>query len=160
MNAIELLTQQHAVIDDLIRRVEHAKHLARRDAFEQLAEVLHAHIKIEEGVFYPAVLAKPTDDDIIERLEEHLQIKWLLSELRDCHPDDEWFDVTLATMRELHDGHAHGEEERGMFPAVAKVFTEEELLSLGLQMELLYDELTTPSIQAAIRPVIESHATA
>jgi hypothetical protein len=142
MNAIELLVRQHRDLDSMIDRVANARSSrAKRAAFLRLAEILVAHIKIEEGVFYPAVLAKPTDEAVLDGLAEHLQIKRLLAEMRTLSVDDPRFDTMLAVIKRAHEVHTRDAEEDEVFVLAARLFSAPELAALGRTMELYYDDL-------------------
>jgi hemerythrin superfamily protein len=142
MNAIDLLIQQHDEVDALIAEIEEADDDATRAAsFTALADSLAAHAKIEETIFYPAVMAKQTEDLLLESVEEHLQIKRMLADLLALSIDDEHFDAKLAVMKEEIEHHAREEEEGELFPKVQKLFSEDELAGLGNEMLLRFESL-------------------
>ena len=57
---------------------------------------------MEEQVFYPVarVTVRGTDSVVLESLEEHQVVKWLLSQLDGMDPHDERFDANGARARE------------------------------------------------------------
>jgi hemerythrin superfamily protein len=144
MNAIKLLKQQHDEVDELIETIEKAKSSrAKEAAFLELADKLAAHAKVEESLFYPAVMAKQTEDMLLESVEEHLQIKRVLADLLDLDIDDEHFDAKLSVMKEEIEHHAREEEEGDLFPKVKKLFSADELEGLGNDMMAMFETLLT-----------------
>jgi hemerythrin superfamily protein len=141
-SAIELLKSQHDDVDDLFEQIKAATtEGARSKHFLQLADTLAAHAKIEETIFYPAVLAKQTEDMLLESVEEHLSIKRLLADLLELDIDDEQFEPKLSVMQEQVEHHAREEEEGELFPKVKALFTQDELLGLGAEMLATFEEL-------------------
>lgn len=144
MNAIELLTEQHGEVDDLFEQIERAKDDGKKgELFRELADKLAAHAKIEEELFYPAVMSKQTEELLLESVEEHLAIKRVLADLLQLDVDDEHFDAKLSVMKEQIEHHAHEEEEKELFPKVEKLLTADELAALGGEMSSMFEELMT-----------------
>ena len=73
-----------------------------------------AHAYIEETVFYLAacVGAPETTDHVLDSVEEHPVVAWLLFELRGADPEGETFDgkatVEAATVRQAAPGASRG----------------------------------------------------
>ena len=146
MNAIELLKQQHDEVDDLIETIEKAANAkAKEAAFFELADKLAAHAKIEETIFYPAVMAKQTEDNLLESVQEHLQIKRVLADMLDLEVDDDQFDSKLSVRKEEIEHHAREEEEKELFPRVKKLLSAEELAGLGNEMMAMFETLLVGS---------------
>ncbi|MBA3540381.1 MAG: hemerythrin domain-containing protein [Deltaproteobacteria bacterium] len=145
MNALALLKKQHDEVDALIARIEtasKAKDTRRKQAaFLQLADNLAAHVKIEETIFYPAVTAKQLEDTLLESLEEHLSIKRVLTDLLEIDIDDPRFDAKLSVMKETNEHHTREEEEKELFPEVAKLLDSNELERLGDEMLAKFESL-------------------
>jgi hemerythrin superfamily protein len=142
MNAIELLTQQHDEVDELIENIEQATDDKHKEvSFLALADKLAAHAKIEEALFYPAVMAKQTEDMLLESVEEHLSIKRVLADLMELDIDDEHFDAKLSVMKEAIEHHAREEEEAELFPKVKQLLVAEELEALGSEMLAMFEGL-------------------
>jgi hypothetical protein len=140
MNAIELLTQQHQEVDELIAKLE-GNGGDKQALFDELADKLAAHATIEEKIFYPAILAKQTEEKLLESVEEHLQIKRVLADMLDLEPDDEHFKAKLSVLKEELEHHAHEEEEKDLFPKVKKLLDADELEGLGNEMTAMFEEL-------------------
>ena len=141
MNALDLLTEQHEEVDSLIQRIEASEGDAKEVLFQELADKVAAHAKIEEKIFYPAVMAKQTEEMLLESVEEHLAVKRVLSDLIELDPNDDQFDAKLAVMKHQLEHHAHEEEEAMLFPKVKKIIDEDQLEALGGEMMALFDEL-------------------
>lgn len=142
MDALKLLEQQHDEVEELFGRIEAADDVASKaELFEELADKLAAHAKVEETHFYPAVMAKKTHDLVIESTEEHLAIKRVLADLLELDPEDEHFDAKLKVMKEEVEHHAREEEEGELFPKVKDLLGKDVLEALGAEMELRFEEL-------------------
>jgi len=141
-DAIELLTSQHDEVDELFLMIEKTADEDRKRAyFEELADKLAAHAKIEETFFYPAALSAATRDLVVESVEEHLAMKRTLADLLELDVGDEHFAAKLKVLQEQVQHHAREEEEGKLFPDVKKLLDEEELGALGGEMLALFEEL-------------------
>jgi hemerythrin superfamily protein len=141
-HALELLTSQHDEVDELFAMIEKARDGARKRAyFEELADKLAAHAKIEEVHFYPAVNARATRDLVMESVEEHLAMKRTLADLLELDVEDEHFDAKLSVLKEQVEHHAREEEEGKLFPEVRKLLDMDQLAALGGEMLALFEEL-------------------
>jgi hemerythrin superfamily protein len=135
MNAITLLKHQHREVDALFKQLHKAKAGGpRRNVFEKIAYALAVHAAIEERHFYPAVKERPTEEILLESLEEHLAIKRVIADLLKLDAADETF---AAKVKVLEDEVVHHveEEEETLFPRVERMFDDEALESLGEAME-------------------------
>src|SRR5205807_6075539 len=97
---------------------------------------LSIHAAIEEQVFYPAVReAAPDEKDLVlESLEEHHIVKWVLSELDGMVPSDERFTAKVTVL--IENVRHHVEEEEGeLFPEVRKAMKRKELEELVQALE-------------------------
>lgn len=140
MDAIALLKADHKTVETLFRKFEQAGRNARklkRKLVDQMVRELAIHAVIEETVFYPAVRAKAGDfeDDVLEALEEHHVVKWLLKELERLPPEAERFDAKVKVLIENVRTHVT-EEERELFPRVRKAFSPSELRDMAEALTL------------------------
>jgi hypothetical protein len=144
-SALDLLTEQHATVDKLIKRLESERTSidGKRAAFIELADSLAAHATIEEKIFYPAVLMKKTEDMLLEATEEHLQIKRVLADMLELDVEDLRFEAKLSVLQEEVSHHAHDEEEGKLFPKLRKMMSPEELEALGGEMLTMFEKLMT-----------------
>ncbi len=137
MDAITLLRQDHKTVEKLFKQFEKAKQPAeQRKLAGQVVKELSVHAAIEEMVFYPAVRERvpETEDMVLESLEEHHIVKWVLSELDGMKPDHERFKAKMTVL--IENVRHHVEEEEGeLFPKVRKAVGRKELGELGDAME-------------------------
>jgi len=137
MDAITLLKQDHKTVDKLFKEFEKAKRPAQQRALaRKVIQELSVHAAIEEMVFYPAARDRvPTaEDTVLESLEEHHIVKWVLSELEDMKPDHERFKAKMTVLIESVRHHVE-EEEQELFPAVRKALGRKALAELGDALE-------------------------
>lgn len=139
-DVLELLAAQHKEVDELIAKLEHGSG-PRRGLLIQLADRLAAHATVEEKLFYPAVMAKRTQDQLHEAVEEHLSIKRLLADMIDMRLDDYMFEAKLQVLKEQVRHHAHQEEEGELFPAVKELLSADERAALGNELLVMFEEL-------------------
>ncbi len=135
MDAITFLKNDHHAVEQLFTRFEQAgdrAHVQKRQIVDQIVEALSVHMAIEEQVFYPVARAAvgDTEDMVLESLEEHHVIKWLLSELADMDPKHERFTAKTTVLMENVRHHVK-EEETDFFPKVRKQMDRNELAELG-----------------------------
>jgi len=135
MNAITMLKHQHREVEALFKQLHKARASgARRTVFEKVADALAVHAAIEEKHFYPAVKEKPTEEVLLESLEEHLAIKRVIADLLRLDGDDETFAAKVKVLEDEVMHHVE-EEEETLFPRVEQMFDDEALESLGDAME-------------------------
>lgn len=141
MDAIEMLKTEHRAVEELFEKFEGAEDAAsKRRIFEQLADALAVHATIEERHFYPAVKEEPTEDIVLESLEEHLEIKRVIADLLSMDASDEAFEAKVKVLQEDVEHHVE-EEETELFPKVKKLFDQEQLETLAAAMEQTEGEL-------------------
>jgi hypothetical protein len=141
-DVLELLTQQHDLVDELISKLEGKLEGADKLAtFRELSDNLAAHAAIEEQLFYPAVIAKQTKEILLESTEEHLAIKRVLADMLQLDVESERFDAKLSVLKEQVEHHAREEEEQELFPKVRKLFEADELEVLGAECLSLFEQL-------------------
>jgi hemerythrin superfamily protein len=134
-DAIALLKRDHRDVERLFKRFEKAGDNARKEKGRLVASMIEAlsrHAAIEEMVFYPAVRRgiprqEPT---VLEALEEHHVVKWLLSELEGMDSEAERFTAKVTVLIESVRHHVK-EEEGDLFPKVRAKMARRELLDLG-----------------------------
>jgi len=137
MDAITLLKQDHKAVEKLFKQFEKATQPAQqRKLAAQVIKELSVHAAIEEMLFYPAVRDRvpKVEDTVLEALEEHHIVKWVLSELEDMKPDHERFKAKMTVLVESVRHHVK-EEESELFPEVRSVIKRKELTELGEALE-------------------------
>jgi len=135
MDAITLLKNDHRAVEELFKKFEKAgdgAHKTKAKLVEKIIHELAVHAAIEETVFYPFVkgVNDTITDDVLESLEEHHVVKWLLTELLDMDPKHERFDAKVTVLIESVRHHVK-DEEREMFPAIRKAVPRSSLQELA-----------------------------
>src|SRR2546421_2580965 len=137
MNAITLLKNDHKTVEDLFKRFEKLGPRAvksKQDVVERIVRELSIHAAIEEMLFYPAVRQVveqgDVDDMVLESLEEHHIVKWVLSELDGMSAEHERYDAKVTVLMENVRHHVE-EEEKDLFPQVTKLLGRGRLDELG-----------------------------
>ncbi|GGS35456.1 hemerythrin [Streptomyces nojiriensis] len=139
MDGIVLLKEDHKTVEKLFKQFEKAgdnAYATKRRIADQVIEELTTHTWIEEKIFYPAAReADPeTKDHVLESIEEHHVVLWMLSELKGLDASDERFDAKMTVLMENVRHHVE-EEEKEWFPGVRKAMGRNRLTELGEQME-------------------------
>jgi hemerythrin superfamily protein len=137
MDAVNLLIEQHRLLEAQFESlIASTGEEARRASLAEVGDHLGVHLASEEEVFYPAVRAQSTKDDLLESLEEHLSLKRLLADLLTLQPSDQTFLPKCKVLREQA-VHHHKEEEEHLFPRVRAMLDTQELEVLGSAMTVL-----------------------
>ncbi|WP_189170932.1 hemerythrin domain-containing protein [Pilimelia anulata] len=139
MDGIVLLRDDHKKVEQLFKEFEKTKDsatsAAKRKLVDKICNELTTHAYIEETVFYPAARESvpATDEHVLESVEEHHVVAWLLSELRELDPRNETFDAKVTVLIENVRHHVQ-EEEQDWFPEVRKALGRNRLAELGEEM--------------------------
>jgi hemerythrin-like domain-containing protein len=153
MDAIEMLKRQHREVAALFEQLDETTSSGeRRRIFEEIADALAVHAAIEEKHFYPYVLKQGTEAILRESVEEHLQIKRVIADLLRLEPDDAAFTAKARVLQDDVERHVE-EEEKGLFPAVRKLFGHEEMDVLARLMHKTQAELEA---QGSPRDAVEN----
>lgn len=148
-DAVALLKADHKKVKELFEQVEDTGDRAKAQLQrlgDQICQELTIHTQIEEQIFYPAVKErtqrghKEEKDMVLEAYEEHAAAKQVIKDIQAVDSSDESFKPKVKTLSELIDHHVK-EEEHEMFPAIKKLFEEEELVELGARMAELKAKL-------------------
>jgi len=135
MDAFNLLKADHRKVEELFEQLESASGQSKMRVFEQIKTELELHTHIEETIFYPALeRPKQTHDLTLEAYEEHDVVKKLLQELsRARNVSDEW-EAKAKVLQENVEHHVE-EEEGELFPKASAALSEDQIETLGEQME-------------------------
>jgi len=157
MDAIVLLKEDHKTVARLFREFERAEeddHQTKKSIVDQIIEELTVHAYIEENYFYPtARKAVPeTKEHVLESIEEHHLVVWMLAELSRMDPADERYDAKVSVLIENVRHHVE-EEEKEWFPKVRAAMGRASLVELGQTLadakpEAPRDPLKLPSANA------------
>ena len=139
MDAITLLKNDHREVEKLFKAFEKAGDNAtatKKKTVAKIIEALSVHAAIEETIFYPAVRneIEDTESEVLEALEEHHIVKWVLSELDGMEPSDERYDAKVTVLMENVRHHVE-EEEQDLFPDVRATLGRKRLGEIGDAME-------------------------
>jgi hemerythrin superfamily protein len=139
MDAITLLREDHRAVEKLFKEFEKAGPRAgktKAKLVKQIIRDLAIHSAIEEQIFYPAVREADEDvaDTVLESLEEHHIVKWVLDELEGMTPEDERFDAKVTVLIENVRHHVKDEQDE-LFPEVRQALGRKRLAELGELME-------------------------
>ncbi|WIX82851.1 hemerythrin domain-containing protein [Amycolatopsis carbonis] len=137
-DAIVLLKDDHKTVEKLFKQFEKAGDKAyqeKRRVVDSIIEELTVHAYIEEEIFYPAAreAVPETADHVLESVEEHHIVVWMLSELIGLDAADETFDAKVTVLVENVRHHV-GEEENDWFPQVRSAMGRKRLQELGQRM--------------------------
>ena len=142
IDALELLTEQHDEVEDLISQIEDSDDAGKKEElFRELADKVAAHATMEEKIFYPSVLTEATSELLLESTEEHLAVKRVLADMLELDADDERFDAKLTVLKEHIRHHARDEEEGKLFPQLRRQLSAETLAGLGNEMLAFFEQL-------------------
>jgi len=139
MDAVTLLRNDHKTVEALFKKFEKAgpnAHKTKQDLVEKIIEELSIHAAIEEQVLYPAAREAVPDatDEVLESLEEHHIVKWVLSELDGMDPTEERYTAKVTVL--IENVRHHVEEEEGeLFPQLRKSMKRKELEELAQALE-------------------------
>jgi len=139
MDAVTLLRNDHKTVEGLFKKFEKAgpnAHKTRQDLVEKIVEELSIHAAIEEQTLYPAAREAMPDasEQVLEALEEHHIVKWVLSELDGMDPHDERFQAKVTVLIENVRHHVK-EEEGELFPELRRAMKRKELEELAQALE-------------------------
>jgi hemerythrin superfamily protein len=159
MDATALLRNDHQAVDRLFTQFAETSPddpAYRRLIFRLIKSELEEHSRVEEEVFYPAVMrlrSHPARETVRAALEEHQALDGLLAEIDQMEPDDPQYGARLAALRQSVDRHVLAEE--GALFAEARIhLTDERLEALGRQMEQSRKERAAASSAAGELEVV------
>ena len=160
-DATALLEQDHREVKKLFKQYEklgEKAYTSKREVVDRIITELSVHAAIEEQVFYPAVRESvPKEEDtVLESLEEHHVVKWVLSELEKMSPEDERFDAKVTVLIENVRHHIEEEEEE-WFPKVREGLDRKTLQEIGAEMEKARKKAPrSPAQPSALKKTIDA----
>ncbi|HKP70048.1 MAG TPA: hemerythrin domain-containing protein [Pyrinomonadaceae bacterium] len=153
-NAIDVLKADHRKVEDLFAQVKANEDGNNKATFKKIKQELDVHAHIEEQVFYPHLLSegdKELQKIVREGLEEHGQVKTLLTELDGMSGDSATFKAKLTVLMENVEHHVE-EEEGEMFDMAADQIPEDTLERLGNLLEAERARVMTKGRSRQTRP--------
>ncbi|MFN7132158.1 MAG: hemerythrin domain-containing protein [Myxococcales bacterium] len=152
MNAIRLLLRQHDEIEALLKNLAKSDEegpRARQEYLRLLTIALHAHLYIEEEIFYPAIAEQGVPALVERSYREHERCRELLNALKDASPEQ--FMDRLRALEDAVVQHA-GDEEVDLFPEVKSLFGGAELEELGARLEEAREQFINAPMAEARAP--------
>src|SRR6185369_5507943 len=137
MDALDLLEQQHRDVSGLIDRVAAEPSVGRRITLVvQVVRAVEAHSRAEERAFYGAFCGRigGADGRLYEGFEHHALLRFAAANLLRTRAGDVRFGARVETVRQLFARHAAVEED-WMFPRAKRVFHDEDLDRIGVEVE-------------------------
>ena len=142
IDALELLTEQHDEVEELISKIEESEDSEEKEMlFREVADKIAAHSTMEEKLFYPSAMSEMTGEMLLEATEEHLAVKRVLADMLELDVDDERFDAKLTVLKEEIRHHARDEEEGKLFPILRRQLSADTLAGLGNECLALFETL-------------------
>ncbi|NKZ05620.1 hemerythrin domain-containing protein [Actinomadura latina] len=131
-NVVDLLRAQHDEIRRLASTVENSTGTIRKDAFDQLRELLAVHETAEEEVVHPFARRAIGDGShlVDDRLEEENKAKGALSELEKMDTDSPEFLEKFSKFHRDVEAHA-SHEEKEEFPRIRQEATPEQMRGMA-----------------------------
>lgn len=144
MDIFSLLTQDHQNVARLLSALYDSAMRGdlseRRQLFGQIKHELSVHAQVEEKHVYPVFQqAEQTSDAAAEALEEHRQVKTLLTALESGPQDSGWVSKMLDLRKAVE--HHVQEEEKELFVKGRNVLTPAEAEELGRLVEAAKKEI-------------------
>jgi hemerythrin superfamily protein len=140
-DVIDVLTQDHREVEQMFSeletlrgRTDDASKERRGDLIDQVIFELVRHSVAEEVAVYPKVQEKVSAEEAEHAKHEHAEAEETMKVLDGKDPDDPDFDQHLATLIEEVRHHV-AEEEGQMFPHMRTVFSQDELVDMGEDVE-------------------------
>lgn len=140
-DVIEILTTDHREVEQLFAELDRLRGAAdeqaqsrRKDVAEQVTIELVRHAVAEEVALYPKVKEKVSEAEAERAKREHAAAEETMKRLEKLSPSDPGFEAELHTlMTEIREHVA--QEEGEMFPHMRVIFSEQELVKIGQQVE-------------------------
>ena len=146
-NAIELLKQDHKMVQDMFKEFkklheaeEEGSDEMKQELMDSVCKALTIHAQIEEEIFYPAAReALPDEDDLMNEADvEHAGAKDLIAQIEDGEASDPMTCARFMVLSEQIDHHVKEEHEE-MFPKIRK--SDLDLEAVGEQLAQRKEEL-------------------
>ena len=140
MKATDYLRQQHDEARTLIARLMDLDDTSQRETLRaELVRALRGHMIIEEEAIYPRFEDREETEELIESaFGDHDELKEVLTDFERCDADDPEFDSLLAELEDDVEAHV-SEEEDELLPRIESAWSEEELESVGQELQSRYE---------------------
>jgi iron-sulfur cluster repair protein YtfE (RIC family) len=153
MDATTLLKNDHEAVRELFRAFAQAGGAeARRTLYRTIRHELEMHSRVEEQVFYPAVMrlrAEPAREAVRGALEHHHVMDGLVAEIDQLDAEDARYSEKMRALQESMDRHME-DEEQALFAQARIHLTDERLERLGRDMAVLRESLAGEPVAGAL----------
>ncbi len=136
MNVIELLARDHETVQELFDQFDNFKEEPEKNrnklekVFSKIKNELEMHTVAEEQFFYPELKdEEDTRDMVLKSLNDHQEIKSLLTELDQEQVNEQWI-AKMSAMKENFQHHI-SDEENDLFEKAQEILDEDELEMIG-----------------------------
>jgi hemerythrin-like domain-containing protein len=134
----QLLRKDHKESKSILGQIVEIKEndpKQREELFQKLKEELVPHMKAEENIFYPPLMAKKeTREDVLEGIEEHHVSELVLKELEKMPKDEDQWGAKMSVFKELVEHHIKDEESK-IFKSAGMALDQEELQNILTQFQ-------------------------
>jgi hemerythrin superfamily protein len=110
----QMLKKDHVEVKGILAQLVETKETKKREElFQKLREELVPHMKAEETIFYPPLMAKKdAREDAMEGVEEHHVSELVLKELEKMPKGEEKWGAKMGVFKELVEHHIKDEESK------------------------------------------------
>lgn len=148
MKATTLLQKHHRNVDAVLLKLERGALPASGPRLAHMATNLAGHLSVEEEIFNPAV--RGMSEMLAFQAHERLVLaRFALERLLATKPEDTTFQAKVTALRELVLQHVKKNEET-IFPKVEKALDEKQLVELGAQMKIHFQEVVEWGAEAVL----------
>jgi iron-sulfur cluster repair protein YtfE (RIC family) len=134
MNAIDLLEKDHQGAKKVLGEISQLSGTKKKELFSALKHELETHDRIEEDIFYPAVLAHPNASALSAGDKAaHEAVETALDKLAGMKIDDPNWAPAFNAMQAKLVAHIK-DEETNLFVKIRKALSPAELDALGVKM--------------------------
>ena len=147
MKATDVLRQAHERFRALFAEYLGSGPDRKREIFRTIKEELEIHARVEEELFYSAVIRVRSQEAravVRHGLEEHQILEGLLAEIEQMDTRDQRYDERFKALRENVERHLRDEEE-SIFAQALSHFSEARLEKIGSDMEARKKKLREPT---------------
>ena len=138
-NAIDMLKQDHRMVEELFDQFERVKdndEEAAAEIIESACAALQIHDRLETEIFYPAIREQDEDDELEDVLNEaeveHESVRELIEKIEAMEWEDEKLHASFTVLSEYVKHHVK-EEEQEMFPKLEQL-DNVDMDALGAEM--------------------------
>ena len=147
MKATEVLRSAHELFRRLFAEHRGSSPDKKRQIFRTIKKELEIHARIEEELFYPAVVKLRSGEAraiVRDGLEEHQALEGLLAEIDQMDVKDQRYDERISALRDSLERHLRDEEDR-IFTQALSHLSDARLEKIGSDMEARKQKLGSSS---------------